>query len=42
LNTALFTLGYEGLAIEAFIARLQAAPVKTIVDGGQRYLPHWA
>ena len=28
----IFTLGYEGLTIEAFIARLQAAQVKTVVD----------
>ena len=28
----LFTLGYEGLTIEAFIARLQAEQVKTVVD----------
>ncbi|TXT40925.1 MAG: hypothetical protein FD135_827 [Comamonadaceae bacterium] len=28
----LFTLGYEGLVIGAFIARLQAAQVKTVVD----------
>ncbi|MBK6650144.1 MAG: DUF488 domain-containing protein [Betaproteobacteria bacterium] len=28
----LFTLGYEGLTIDAFIARLQAAQVKTVVD----------
>lgn len=28
----LFTLGYEGLVIDAFIARLQAAQVKTVVD----------
>ena len=27
-----FTLGYEGLTIEAFIARLQTAQVKTVVD----------
>ena len=28
----LFTLGYEGLTIEAFISRLHAAQVKTVVD----------
>jgi uncharacterized protein (DUF488 family) len=28
----LFTLGYEGLTIEAFITRLQTALVKTVVD----------
>ncbi|WP_317134813.1 DUF488 family protein [Rhodoferax lithotrophicus] len=28
----LFTLGYEGLVLDAFIARLQAAQVKTVVD----------
>ena len=28
----LFTLGYEGLTLEAFIARLQVAQVKTVVD----------
>jgi uncharacterized protein (DUF488 family) len=32
MHPTLFTLGYEGLTIEAFIARLQAAQVKTIVD----------
>lgn len=32
MQNALFTLGYEGLSIDAFIARLQAAQVKTIVD----------
>ena len=32
MPNALFTLGYEGLSIDAFIARLQAAQVKTIVD----------
>jgi Protein of unknown function, DUF488 len=30
--TTLFTLGYEGLTIEAFIARLQTAQAKTVVD----------
>ena len=28
----LFTLGYEGMTIESFIVRLQAAQVKTVVD----------
>ena len=28
----LFTLGYEGLTIDAFIARLQTAQVKSVVD----------
>ena len=32
MHLTLFTLGYEGLTIEAFIARLQAAQVKTVVD----------
>ena len=32
MQASLFTLGYEGLTIEAFIARLQAAQVKTVVD----------
>jgi uncharacterized protein (DUF488 family) len=32
MQTTLFTLGYEGLTIDAFIARLQAAQVKTVVD----------
>lgn len=32
MHPSLFTLGYEGLTIEAFIARLQAAQVKTVVD----------
>ena len=32
MHPTLFTLGYEGLTIEAFIARLQAAQVKTTVD----------
>ena len=32
MHPALFTLGYEGLTIEAFIARLQAAQTKTVVD----------
>ena len=32
MHPTLFTLGYEGLTIEAFIARLQAAQVKTVVD----------
>lgn len=32
IQNALFTLGYEGLSIDAFIERLQAAQVKTIVD----------
>ncbi|MEY2953224.1 MAG: hypothetical protein RLZZ401_1311 [Pseudomonadota bacterium] len=32
MPTTLFTLGYEGLTIDAFIARLQAAQVQTVVD----------
>ena len=32
MHPTLFTLGYEGLTIEAFIARLQSAQVKTVVD----------
>jgi uncharacterized protein (DUF488 family) len=32
MQSPIFTLGYEGLTIEAFIARLQAAQVKTVVD----------
>ena len=32
MHPSLFTLGYEGLTIEAFIARLQVAQVKTVVD----------
>ena len=32
MHPTLFTLGFEGLTIEAFIARLQAALVKTVVD----------
>ncbi len=32
MQSHLFTLGYEGLTIEAFIARLQIAQVKTVVD----------
>ena len=32
MQTTLFTLGYESLIIEAFIARLQAAQVKIVVD----------
>ncbi len=32
MPATLFTFGYEGLAIEAFIARVMAAGVKTIVD----------
>ena len=32
MHPTLFTLGYEGLTIEAFIARLKAAQVKTVVD----------
>ena len=32
MQNALFTLGYEGLSIDAFITRLEAAQVKTIVD----------
>ena len=32
MHGILFTLGHEGLTIEAFIARLQVAQVKTAVD----------
>ena len=32
MHPALFTHSYEGLTIEAFIARLQTAQVKTVVD----------
>ena len=32
MHSTLFTLGDEGLTIEAFIARLQTAQVKTVVD----------
>lgn len=32
MQSTLFTFGYEGLTIEAFIARLQATQVKTVVD----------
>lgn len=32
MQSTIFTFGYEGLDIEAFIARLQVAGVKTIVD----------
>lgn len=32
MQTSLFTFGYEGLNIDAFIARLKEARVKTIVD----------
>ena len=32
MHPTLFTLGYEGLIIATFIARLQAAQVKTVVD----------
>lgn len=32
MHPTLFTLGYDGLTIEAFIARLQTAQVKTVVD----------
>ena len=32
MHSTLFTLGYEGMTIEAFIARLQTARVKTVVD----------
>lgn len=32
MQSTLFTFGYEGLSIDAFISRLQAAHVKTIVD----------
>lgn len=32
MRPTLFTLGYEGLNIDDFIARLQAAQVRTVVD----------
>jgi Protein of unknown function, DUF488 len=32
MQNALFTLGYEGLSIDAFIATLRSAQVKTVVD----------
>lgn len=32
MQPTLFTFGYEGLTIDAFIARLQAAQVRTVVD----------
>lgn len=32
MQSTLFTFGYEGLTIEEFIVRLQAAQVKTVVD----------
>lgn len=32
MHPILFTLGYEGLTIEAFITRLQTAQVETVVD----------
>ena len=32
MHPTLVTIGYEGLPIDAFIARLQAAQVKTVVD----------
>ena len=32
MHPTLFTLGYEGLAIEAFITRLQTAQMKTVVN----------
>lgn len=32
MQSPIFTLGYEGLTIEAFITRLQTAQVKTVVD----------
>jgi len=32
MPSTLFTLGYEGLTIDAFITRLQTAQVKTVVD----------
>ncbi len=32
MQTSLFTFGYEGLSIDAFIARLKESRVKTIVD----------
>jgi len=33
MQPPIFTLGYEGLTIEAFITRLQTAQVKTVVHG---------
>ena len=32
MHPTLFTLGYEGLTIKPFIARLQTAQMKTVVD----------
>ena len=32
MHTSLYTFGYEGLSIDAFIARLKEAHIKTIVD----------
>lgn len=32
MQTSLYTFGYEGLSIDAFIARLKESSVKTIVD----------
>ena len=32
MHASLFTLGYEGMTIEAFITRLQTAQVKNVVD----------
>lgn len=32
MQPSLFTLGYEGLTLDAFITRLQTAQVKTVVD----------
>lgn len=42
MQASFFTLGYEGLTIEAFIARLQNAHVKTAVDVRELplYIPH--
>src|SRR5690348_8535075 len=32
MQTLLYTLGYEGLSIEAFISRLKATGVHTVID----------
>lgn len=37
-NTGLYTFGYEGLTIEAFIERLQQASIQLIVDVRERPL----
>ena len=38
MQSNLFTLGYEGLTIDVFIARLQGAQIKTVVDVRERPL----